>query len=302
LGNLVARIGSVVVVVGVALCLPGVASASTPKIAVIVLENKPYGAIVGQPTAPYLNSLLSQGMAFTDYHAIRPGSAHDYRAMVAGETTVTRNGPNIFHSLGGTNWIPLEESMGGNCGKLTSAVVPGTDQPLYVHGHDPAFMYRASDACRVNDVPLTSDAQLQSLPAFAIIVPNSCDDMHTYPTTGTCPSYFGPVAGTGPVRIGDAWVAHVVPILLAAGETVFVVFDETGKSDTQRVYAVEVGGGVTPGTVDPTTYNHYGLLAGLYAVFALGTAPHAAATAVPVPFPAVSSMTKHRVAAPDRVP
>lgn len=274
-------------VLGLGLGLPQPAVASTPKIAVIVLENKPYGAIVGEPSSPYLNSLLSQGKAFTDYDAVRPGSAHNYRAMVAGETIVTSGGPNVFHALGSGNWVSLQESMGGKCGKLTSAVVPGTSQPLYIHGHDPAFMYRASDSCRTNDLPLTSDAQLQSLPAFAFISPNTCDDMHTYPTTGTCPAYFGPVSATGPVRIGDAWLSHVVPLLLAAGETVFVVFDETGQSGTQHVYAVEVGAGVEAGTTEGAAYDHYGLLAGLYGAFGLGTPPNNAANATPVPFPAI---------------
>jgi acid phosphatase len=288
LGNRVTRCSAVALVLWATLFLPGVASAATPKIAVIVFENRPYGAIVGEPSAPYFNSLLTQGMAFTDYHAIQKGSAHDYRAMVAGEIKVTSGGPNIFQAIGEADWISLQESMGGNCGKLTSAVVPGTHDPLYVHGHDPAFMYRSSEACRTNDVPFTTDAQLQSLPALTFITPNECDDMHTYPTTGTCPAYFGPVTGTGSIRIADAWLSHVVPILVDAGETVFVVFDETGKNDTQRVYAVEVGAGVASGTVDAATYNHYGLLAGLYAVFGLGTAPHNAATAAPVPFPAAA--------------
>lgn len=296
-----ARIVAVVgLVLGLVVGLQGAASAATPKIAVIVIENRPYGAIVGEPSAPYLNSLLAQGMAFTDYHAVVRGSAHDYRAMVAGEIRVTSGGPNIFQSLGSTSWISLQESMKGNCGRRSSAVVPGTSELLYVHGHDPAFMYRSADACTTNDVPLTSDAQLLSLPAFAFISPNTCDDMHTYPTTGICPAYFGPVSGPTPIRIGDAWLAHVVPILLGAGETVFVTFDETGKNDTQRVYAVEVGPGVGAGTADATTYDHYGLLAGLYTVFGLGTAPHSAASATPVPFPAASSPSLRASRPPSR--
>jgi len=290
LGERVARIAAVAAVaLALVVGLQGAASAATPKIALIVLENKPYGAIVGEPSAPYMNSLLAQGMAFTDYHAVQRGSAHDYRAMVAGETKVSSSGLNIFHALGSANWLSLQESMAGNCGKLSSAVVPGTNQLLYIHGHDPAYMYRASEACTTNDVPLSSDAQLLSLPAFAFISPNTCDDIHTYPTTGTCPAYFGPVSGATPIRIADAWLSHVVPILLGAGETVFITFDESGKNDTQRVYAVEVGPGVGAGTVDTTTYDHYGLLAGLYAVFGLGQAPHSAATATPVPFPSASS-------------
>src|SRR2546421_3950902 len=60
MGNRVTRCSAVALVLGAALLLPGVASAATPKIAVIVFENKPYGAIVGEPSASYFNSLLAQ--------------------------------------------------------------------------------------------------------------------------------------------------------------------------------------------------------------------------------------------------
>lgn len=283
----VKRVGLVVMFLwGSILGLPQVASAATPKIAVIVLENKAYSKIVGSPSAPYLNSLLTQGKAFTDYHAITGGSAHDYRAMVAGETSVTRGGPNLFRAIGDPNWISLQESMGGNCGVHTSAVVPGTSVSLYTHGHDPAYMYRSNDACTTNDVPLISDSQFLSLPSFTFITPNMCDNMHTYPRTGSsCPSYFGPVSGLNAIEIGDAWLSHVVPLLTAAGETVFITFDEGGNPELQHVYAVQVGAGVTVGATDASRYDHYGLLAGLYTTFGLGIAPNAAASATPLPIP-----------------
>jgi hypothetical protein len=72
------------------------------------------------------------------------------------------------------------------------------------------------------------------------------------PTTGTCHAYVGPVI------------------------------------DTERVYAVEVGAGVVSATSDASTYNHYGLLAGLYAAFCLGTARRTPQTRSYVPFPAGS--------------
>ena len=266
--------------------LPQVASATTPKIAVIVLENQAYSKIIGSPSAPYMNSLLAQGRAISDYHAITGGSAHDYRAMVAGETSVTKGGPNLFRAIGDPNWISLQESMAGNCGEHTSAVVPGTSVPLYTHGHDPAFMYRSNDACQTNDVPLVSDSQFGSLPAFTFITPNMCDDIHTYPKTGgKCPSYFGSVSGSNAVAIGDAWLSHVVPLLVAAGETVFITFDEGGSGELQHVYAVQVGAGVTPGSADGARYDHYGLLAGLYGAFNLGPAPNNGGSASGLPIP-----------------
>src|SRR5207237_1380533 len=70
------------------------------------------------------------------------------------------------------------------------------------------------------------------------------------------------------------------------------------STPTEHVVAVEAGAGVTPGSTDGTAYTHYGLEAGLYRYFGLGTAPGNGATATPLPIsspagapPTVSSFT-----------
>jgi hypothetical protein len=262
------------------------AAAGTPKVAVIVLENKEYGAILGNASAPYANSLATQGLLFTDYHALQPGSAANYRGMVSGTVAPVPPVPeNLFRALdmAARPWIELDESMTGNCGVHDQLKVPGTTQVLYVPGHDPAYVMRNNESCATSDVPLTSDAQLSSLPEFTYIVPNACDDMHTYPRTGSCPSYFGPVTGADVIKIGDNWLTHVVPLLLAdPNMTVVITFDEGLDTSQQRILTVEVGAGVTA-TSDGQRYDHYSLEAGLYGFLGLGIAPNHGSTAVPLP-------------------
>ncbi len=175
----------------------------SPKIAVIVLENTERADVVGQPAAPFMNAMIAQGTEFTDYHGFA-GSAHDYRAMVGGEQTASVPvSNNLYHQFDaeGVGWVNLEESMGGNCGVDPSPnLVPGSGDVLYANGHDPAYQYRANTTCGANDQPLTSDAQLQSLPSFSYIVPNNCDNAHTFPTGGDCPAYFGTNHGSGSDR------------------------------------------------------------------------------------------------------
>jgi hypothetical protein len=260
--------------------------ASTPtKVVLIVFENHAYTSIVGNPQAPYFNALVHDGKLFRKYYAVAPGSNKDYLAMTSGRTTETKPASaNIFERMktdGG--WTELDESMGAHCGGLTSRKVPGTTVPLYTTDHDPAFMYESDENCASDDVPLTSSAQLKSLPAFSVIIPNDCDDMHTFPTTKSCPSYFGAVHASSAIGIGDAWLAHVVPLLLAEHSTTVVITFDEGQSSAERVYALEVGAGIKAGTTSSTTYNHYGLLAGLYVHFGLGKAPNNAATATAVP-------------------
>ena len=282
-------LSSVAFVVG---SLPSVARAAItppPKIAVIVLENTERADVVGQPTAPFMNAMIAAGTEFADYHGF-PGSAHDYRAMVGGEQTASVPvSNNLYHQFDaeGVGWVNLEESMGGNCGVDRSPnLVPGSGDVLYANGHDPAYQYRANTTCGTNDQPLTADAQLQSLPSFSYIVPNNCDNAHTFPAGGDCPAYFGTNHGSDRIELADAWVAHVVGVITAADPsvTVFVTFDESTNATQQLVYAAAIGPQMVGGVQDATHYDHYSFCAGVWQAYGLsGVAPNDAATAMPLP-------------------
>ena len=68
---------------------------TTPShIVVLTLENEDFSSIVGDPTAPYLNSLIAQGMLFTDFSGESHPSQPNYLALFSGSTWgVTTNGP-----------------------------------------------------------------------------------------------------------------------------------------------------------------------------------------------------------------
>src|SRR5436190_17753389 len=88
------------------------AQAGTRKIVLIVGENAPYTKIVGDASVPYMNSLISQGLLYTDYHAITTGSAKDYRAMSSGRTDqVSPPSDNIYQALdsAGIPWTSFQE-------------------------------------------------------------------------------------------------------------------------------------------------------------------------------------------------
>ena len=285
------------------------ATAPSGKLVVIVEENEPYGNIVGNSQAPYLNQLIANWELFTNYTAVASGSTPDYLAMTSGLTSsLSPPSPNIFQAIdatGGTlTWKEFMESMPGNCAQGTSTNIPGTSVPLYTASHDPDYQYRASSTCSTNDVPMTTSSfNPASLPALSYIVPNQCDDMHTLPGTGqACPAYFGSNSGTSLIGMGDSWLASVVPSLLAQpGVTVVITWDEGSLSTTpsEHVVALAVGAGVTPGSTDGTSYTHYSLEAGLYNYLGLGTAPNNGATATPLPLsrpapppaPTISSFT-----------
>jgi hypothetical protein len=271
------------------------ATAQSGKLVVIVEENEPYGNIVGNSQAPYLNQLIAKWELFTNYTGVASGSTPDYLAMTSGLTaSLSPPSPNIFQAVDGTGgtltWKEFMESMPGNCAQGTSANIPGTSVPLYTASHDPDYQYRASSTCSTNDVPMTTSSfNPASLPALSYIVPNQCDEMHTLPGSGqACPAYFGSNSGTSLIGMGDNWLASVVPSLLAQpGVTVVITWDEGSLNTTpsEHVVALAVGAGVTPGSTDGTSYTHYSLEAGLYNYFGLGTAPNNGATATPLPIP-----------------
>jgi hypothetical protein len=276
-------------------------TAPVNKLVVIVEENIPYSKIPGDTTyAPYLNSLISRGLLFTDYTAIKPGSGGNYLAMVSGLTTKTfPTQDNLFQAIDGTagsgTWKAFNESESGTCTGETTGTVPGLNKPLYTNGHDPAYGLRSTESCRRNNVPMnTTTFDPAALPSFSYIVPNQCDDMHTLPTSGSaCPAYFGPNAGNGPVKydarinMGDNWLKVMVPELLAQPNvTVLITWDEssTRMNPPEHVATIEVGAGVSNST-NGSAFNHYSLEAGLYSYFGLGPAPNNGADATPLPIP-----------------
>jgi hypothetical protein len=263
------------------------------KLVVIVMENEPYGKILGSREAPYLDSLSQGGLLFTSYTAVKSGSGPNYLAMTSGLTAkVSPPSPNVFQAIdatgGALTWQEFDESMGANCGVSSGAKVPGTDTPLYTRGHDPAYQYHQNDSCKQNDVPMSpSTFAPANLPDLSYVVPNQCDDMHSLPGRGQpCPAYFGSNTGTSKINMGDHWLSVVVPQLLQQpGVTVLITWDESGGSTSppEHIVTLEAGPGALAGSTDATSYNHYGLEAGLYRYFELGTAPNHGSTATVLP-------------------
>jgi phosphatidylinositol-3-phosphatase len=279
--------------IGMAGIMQGIGKAQTGKLVVIVEENESYGNIVGNSQAPYLNQLIASGELFTNYTGVADGSNPNYLAMTSGLTS-EKSPPasNVFQAIDGTGgsltWKEFMESAPGNCANGNSANIPGTSVPLYTADHDPGYSYRGNTTCNANDVPMNSSTfNPANLPSLSYIVPNECDDMHTLPGSGqACPAYFGSNSGSSLISLGDSWLAKVVPQLLAQpGVTVLITWDEDSSTTTppEHVVAVAAGAGVTPGSTNGTAYNHYGLEAGMYSYFGLGTAPNNGATASPLP-------------------
>ena len=208
------------------------------KVLLIVEENKSYAEAMGQPGAPYLTSLSRQyGLATQMQAGYPPGcpSLAAYILMTSGSThgiCDDRNpsahpltGASIFSQVAasGREWRSYAEAMPGNC-ELTNS-----GDGLFLVRHVPSTYYLDQRAkCGDWTVPLGTadsgalhdDLAAGKLPAFGMITPDACNDMHG-------------ASGCGKqLPTGDAWLKAWMPKILAAPDyraghlAVIVTWDE----------------------------------------------------------------------------
>ncbi len=232
---------------------------------VLVFENKEFKSIIGNSQLPNFNSLASQHTLLTKSYGINHPSLTNYIALTSGGTYgISRNCtdcflnvPHIADSIeaSGRTWRGYMESMPAPCYKGNSG--------LYVQKHNPFAYYdnirKNPTRCAQGIVPLTQlDADLQNntLPNFALIIPNQCNNSHDCPVT-TADKFLG--AQVNKIINSPAFDENSLLI---------ITFDE-GSSDA-TCCGVSAGGGhivtilisplAKPGFQDSTPYNHYSVL------------------------------------------
>lgn len=237
------------------------ASASS-HVVVIVLENKEYGDVIGSRQAPYTNRLARRYGLATRSYGIRHPSLPNYLALTSGSTqgitsdctdcqVSSRNIVDQMESAG-VSWKAYLEDMPGPC-------FHGAFSGGYAKKHNPFAYYDdvAGNPARCRRmVPLTqlaADLRSASLPTYAWISPNLCNDSHD------CN-----------VRTGDRFLARTVPALLSAlGPHGFLVvtYDEgvTGAgccADAHggHIATIVAGPDVRRGAREAQPVDHYGVL------------------------------------------
>jgi chitodextrinase len=228
----------------------------------IWMENKSYDQIIGSSEAPFENQLAQQCGLATNYTAATHPSLPNYIAATSGDYWgISDNNPPASHPLSvpsiysqvraaGKEWREYEENAPGNCPQDT--VYP------YAVKHDPAAYYTGiRNDCFNWNVPMgttsggnfLNDLSSNSLPAFAFITPDLCNDTHD------CS-----------VATGDAWLKSWISLILTgagykSGNTaLFLTWDEDDGSSTNRVVTVVVSPSTRPGTTSSTAFTHYSLL------------------------------------------
>jgi len=256
----------VVAAAALALTLGGIAAtqhempASTPvaasvpaydHIVMVMFENHQYSQINGSSSAPYFNSLASQGAKFTQSFGVTHPSQPNYLAMFSGSTQGNTN-DNCPLSWGNNNNFAAQLIAAGKTFKQYSEAMPsdgytGCSSGTYRRKHNatPDFTnVPASSNVRFSTFP--SSANYASLPNISFVTPDMCNDMHD------CS-----------VSTGDTWLNNKMSAYATWAKThnslLIVTFDEDNGAGANQIFTVFVGQNVITGSYSESI-NHYNIL------------------------------------------
>jgi hypothetical protein len=243
--------------------LPGVLPpARSSHVVTIVMENKEYGDVIGNPAAPYLNRLARRyGLAAASY-GVRHPSLPNYLALTSGSTHGITSDCTACHVAARNIVDQLERAhvtWKAYIEDMPSACFRGASAGGYAKKHNP-FMYYDDVAgdpkrCRriVPFARIGDDLRRGQLPTYAFISPNLCDDTHD--------------CGVG---TGDRFLAHLLPTLrraVGADGYIVLTWDEgttdrgcCGGSRGGRIATIVVGRLVRRGARLRVPIDQYGVL------------------------------------------
>jgi hypothetical protein len=219
------------------------------KVLVVMEENETYGAVLSSAKAPYLTSLSQQygtATAFDAGYPVQCTSLASYLLLTSGDRRgICDDNPPSAHpdpsssifaqaTSSGRTWRTYAESMPSNCDLTNSGD--------YAVRHVPATYYTGlRSQCVTSAVPMGTmssgafhtDLSSGNLPAYSMLVPNLCDDMHG---ATNCP------AGNM-VTEGDTWLHNVLPAVFAspdyrAGRLVVMIDWDEGDSTSNHIPAL----------------------------------------------------------------
>jgi hypothetical protein len=238
---------------------------------VVILENRSYGQVIGNPAAPFINSLARRGALFTNSHAVVHPSEPNYLALFSGSTQGVSDdscphsfrAPNLAAGLlaahdsfaGYSESLPRTGSEVCTAGEYARKHVPWTDFTNVPGSVSKPF----------TDFPAGDFARL---PTVSFVIPNLCDDMHD------CP-----------VATGDAWLkTHIGPYAgwaMTHDSLLIVTWDENDGSPGNQIPTIFAGQQVKPGRYGELI-THYSVLRAIEDAYGLPYDGHAT-VAPPIP-------------------
>ncbi|MEV8631479.1 alkaline phosphatase family protein [Streptosporangium sp. NPDC051023] len=220
-------------------------------VVLVMFENKGYSQINGSSSAPYLNSLASQGAKFTQSFAVTHPSQPNYIALFSGSTQgVTDDScPRNFTGKAnlGRQLIDAGLSFKGYSESMPSDGYTGCSSGAYRRKHNAWVDFdNVPAASNVTFAAFPGSSGYSTLPAVSFVTPNMCNDMHD------CS-----------INTGDTWARNKLDAYAQWAKThnslLIVTFDENDGSSGNQIFTVFVGQHIKPGGYSENI-THYTIL------------------------------------------
>lgn len=236
-------------------------------VVVVVMENKSISSIVGNTVdAPYINSLLSSSVNFTQSYAVTHPSEPNYLALFSGSTQGITD-DSCPHTFGtdnlGHQLIAAGHTFAGYSETMPSIGYTGCTYGLsgYARRHNPWVDFsNLSPSTNLTYTSFPSD--FTQLPTLSFVIPNLCNDMHD------CS-----------VSTGDNWLSSHINNYINWAKThnslLILTWDEDDDTtSSNQIITLFDGANIKPGAYGERI-NHYSVLRTLedmYGLAALGNA------------------------------
>ncbi|MEU7032047.1 alkaline phosphatase family protein, partial [Streptomyces sp. NPDC046275] len=234
-------------------------------VVVVMFENKNYSSIKGSSSAPYLNSLASQGTLFTNAFGVTHPSQPNYIALFSGSQQGVTNDdcPKSFSTGNlGQQLLNAGRTFKGYSEGLPSAGYTGCSSGNYRRKHAPWVDFPTVSGAAYNVPYSTFPSDYTKLPTVSFVIPDMCNDMHDC-SVGT----------------GDTWIKNKLDGYVQWAKThnslLIATFDEDNFTSVNQIYTVFAGAHVKAGYQSSTQINHYNVLRTLedmYGLSPLGSA------------------------------
>jgi hypothetical protein len=239
------------------------------RVVIVIEENRSYNQIIGNSSAPYINSLANDtlGLLFTQSYAITHPSQPNYLWLFSGDNQgVTDDNlpsglPFTTNNLG-SELMRNGYSFKGYSEDLPSIGYNGTSSGAYARKHNPWVNWQDSPT---NGIPSSLNVPFSdfpsnylNLPSVSIVIPNLNNDMHD-----------------GTISAGDTWLKNNLDGYIQWAKTnnsLFILtFDEDDGSSNNQIATIFVGQMVKGGTF-ANKIDHLNILRTIEDMFRIGYA------------------------------
>lgn len=226
-------------------------------VVIVVEENHSYNEIIGNPSAPYINSLAKQGANFTASFGVEHPSEPNYLDLFSGSNQGVTD-DSCLHTFStanlGSNLLTAGFTFGGYSEDMPSVGYTGCNYNKYYRKHNPWVNF--TNIPSSSNMPFTSfPSNFNNLPAISFVIPNQNNDMHD-----------------GSINQADTWLKQHLDSYVQWAKTnnslLIVTWDEDDNTQNNQIPTIFVGPMVKPGNYSETI-NHFNVLRTLEDMYGL---------------------------------